>query len=66
MEENEIYKLLINNLLKVFRSNLRAIVLFGSRARGDSRENSDHDIFLIINNLPDEKLVRLKKVRMAV
>lgn len=42
-----------------------AIVLFGSRARGEADEASDWDLLVIARNLPDETLerhIRLKKM----
>ena len=64
--QNETYSDLVDKLLKHFGSRLQMIVLFGSRARGDSRPHSDHDIFLVIENLPRNVLMRLKEVRTAL
>ena len=33
------------------------IILFGSYARGDNKENSDIDILIIINNLENERKI---------
>jgi predicted nucleotidyltransferase len=43
--------------------NLVSIVLFGSRARGDAREGSDWDLFIIAKNLPAKPFKRLLYVR---
>ena len=38
--------------------DLVAVVLFGSRARGETREGSDWDVLVIANNLPGRTLER--------
>lgn len=38
--------------LKTFEGNLVSFVLYGSLARGDIKENSDIDLFLVCENLP--------------
>jgi len=42
---------------------LIAIVLFGSRARGDHKEKSDFDILIIASNLPERYLARMGYIR---
>jgi predicted nucleotidyltransferase len=66
MRKLSTYNLLIESLLKVFGSRLKAVVLFGSRARKQEKEGSDHDIFLIIKNLSDKPLERQKQIRTAI
>ena len=43
--------------------NLVSIVLFGSRARGDARQASDYDIFIIAKDLPVKPFRRLLSIR---
>lgn len=43
--------------------NLISIVLFGSRARGDARETSDYDLFIVAKALPPRALKRVLFVR---
>lgn len=38
------------DLLKVYGEHLQKIILFGSYARGDFRENSDIDLLLLFDN----------------
>jgi hypothetical protein len=38
-------------------------VLFGSRARGEASTDSDHDIFVVAEDLPSDPLGRAKQVR---
>ena len=59
------YEPLIQSLLHAFGDRLRAVLLFGSRARGEADADSDHDIFLVIEGLSDDPLKRLKEVRAA-
>jgi predicted nucleotidyltransferase len=40
--------------------NLISLVLFGSRARGEAREVSDYDIFVVAKNLPENPLERVQ------
>ena len=35
------------------------IVLFGSRARGDAREDSDYDLLVVMDELDDRRAMRL-------
>ena len=46
----EAVKGLINGLLAIMESNLAAIVLYGSVARGTDSDESDVDIAVILNN----------------
>ena len=66
MNDIQVYDELILSLTKSFGDHLKTVVLFGSRARNMASENSDHDIFVIIEGLPDDPLHRLKRVRHAV
>lgn len=49
-----------------FGDHLVAVVLFGSRARGEARPESDYDIFLLVKNLPERPVERLLFVRRAI
>jgi hypothetical protein len=57
---------MITALKETFGNRLRCVILFGSRARGQEKETSDHDILIIINDLPNEPIARLKQVRMCL
>jgi predicted nucleotidyltransferase len=46
--------------------NLVALVLFGSRARGDHRPDSDWDILLIARQLPDKPFQRHLYLKRAL
>lgn len=47
-------KIFIDQLRKRFGKNLKKIVLFGSRARGDHSEESDYDLLLIFEKVTPE------------
>ncbi len=60
------YEPLVEALSNRFGSNLKAVVLFGSRARGDASPYSDHDIFIVADSLPVEPLSRTRQVRACL
>jgi predicted nucleotidyltransferase len=43
----------VSNLLASFGERLVAVVLYGSRARGDFHDESDWDLLLLIEGLPE-------------
>lgn len=47
-------KIFIDQLRKRFGRNLKKIILFGSRARGDHSEESDYDLLLIFEKVTPE------------
>ncbi len=49
-----------------FGNELVAIVLFGSRARGEASPESDYDIFPLAKKLPERPVERLLWVRHAI
>lgn len=57
------YDPLLTALSNRFGSHLKAVVLFGSRARGDPSPDSDHDIFVVVEDLPADPLSRTGLVR---
>jgi len=57
------YTILLQALTAAFGSRLKTIVLFGSRARGEAVPGSDHDIFMVAEDLPADPLARTKQVR---
>ena len=66
MKKYSIYNSLIERLLDVFGSRLKTVVLFGSKARKQAKEDSDQDIFLVIKNLSKRPLERQRQVRTAI
>jgi predicted nucleotidyltransferase len=38
---------------EIYGNQLERVVLFGSRARGDAREDSDYDVAVFLKALPD-------------
>jgi predicted nucleotidyltransferase len=51
---------------KIYGDRLERVVLFGSRARGDARPDSDYDVAIFLKSLPDRwaELDRLAKLRV--
>lgn len=52
--ENQILQELIDRCKKKIGKNLKAIVLFGSRASGTAKKYSDFDILIIADDLPQD------------
>ena len=52
MSDNSIINNIINAILGVITPD--KIILFGSRARGDARPDSDYDILVIASKIEDE------------
>jgi predicted nucleotidyltransferase len=60
------YTILVRCLETAFGSRLKTAVLFGSRARGEARPESDHDVFAIVEDLPADPLSRTQELRQAL
>jgi predicted nucleotidyltransferase len=54
-------------LVEIYGDRLDRIVLFGSHARGDEREDSDYDVAVFLKSLSDRwaELDRLAKLRVS-
>ena len=53
-------------LAELYESRLDRVVLFGSRARGDARADSDYDVAVFLTDIPDvwEERHRLADLRV--
>lgn len=51
---------------EIYGSEIERVVLFGSRARGDARADSDYDVAVFLKSLPDrwKELDRLASLRV--
>lgn len=59
-KEYGIRRNLFDEMLKLFKDfGLRRVMLFGSRARGDYRNNSDIDLAVIFNSKDNDNYIRL-------
>ena len=52
----------------MYGDNIDRIVLFGSRARGDARDDSDYDVAVFLKELPDRwaEMGRLADLRVEL
>ncbi len=48
----------VNNLVSIYASDLKTVILYGSYARGDFNEDSDIDIMILVD-LDDEAIQSL-------
>jgi predicted nucleotidyltransferase len=60
------YQLVLQSLVENFGQRLKWVVLFGSQARGEARPESDHDLFIVVEDLPLEPLARQRSVRIVL
>ena len=58
-EKKQILEEFVADMEKVFETSLKKIILYGSYARGDYRENSDIDI-MVLTTLTDEEIRQIK------
>ena len=54
MESQEILQNFVAEIKGIFGKSLKKIILYGSYARGDNRENSDMDIMILTTFTEDE------------
>ena len=55
-------------LSEVYGSNIERVVLFGSRARGDARPDSDYDVAVFLNKLEtfNDEAARLAAIEIDI
>jgi predicted nucleotidyltransferase len=66
--DNPILKRFRATLEEIYGGRLERIVLYGSRARGDARPDSDYDIAVFLRDMPDRvaELYRLADLSTAI
>jgi predicted nucleotidyltransferase len=66
--ESPILKRFGAKLAEIYGNRIDRVVLFGSRARGDGREDSDYDIAVFLRDMPDrfQELNRLADLSTAI
>ncbi len=57
-QEQEILRQIVSALREGLGNRLVAVILFGSRARGDASDSSDWDILVIAEDLPSKVFAR--------
>ncbi len=65
-DNDDLPALVVPALRDAFGDRLRSVVLFGSRARGDHRAESDWDLLVIAERLPVRPLERYREVKSAL
>lgn len=66
--DDRLLKGLRATLAEMYGDRLERAVLYGSRARGDAREDSDYDVAVFLRDMPDPvaELYRLADVTTAI
>jgi len=65
-ELEERYQPIVQALEDRFGEQLKTVVLFGSQVRGEAKPHSDHDLFVVIEELPQDPVARSRMVRTAL
>ncbi len=65
MNEQNLHRL-VEHLQQILGDRLDAVVLFGSRARGEGRADSDWDLLIVVRDLPRSPLKRWRWFRQKV
>jgi uncharacterized protein len=57
-----------STLAEIYGARLERVMLYGSRARGDAREDSDYDVAVFLHDMPDRiaELYRLADLSTAI
>lgn len=60
----------LNKIVEVYKcylgERLISIILFGSQARGEAKDKSDYDLFILANNLPKGALERSRFIHKPI
>ncbi len=62
MNHDPLLKKLTENIKHSLGGNLKKILLFGSRARGDFHIDSDYDILILVENYHDDIRKKLSEI----
>ncbi|AUC62345.1 toxin-antitoxin system toxin component [Cyanobacterium sp. HL-69] len=52
---NAILVIFKQRVINIYKENLSQLILFGSRARGDAKQDSDIDILIVLKNVNQDK-----------
>jgi predicted nucleotidyltransferase len=63
MDDRAYWELIACRYQEAFGEGLRGVAAFGSRARGEARPGSDHDLLLVAGGLAPDPFVRSAQVR---
>ena len=66
--DNPVLKRFRATLDEIYGPRLERVMLYGSRARGDAREDSDYDVAVFLRDMPDRiaELYRLADLSSAI
>src|SRR5581483_7302462 len=65
-QNQEMLRIIVEALRQGLGDNLIAVILFGSRARGEAIEASDWDLFVLAHDLPPGPLQRHFQLKMLL
>jgi predicted nucleotidyltransferase len=63
VQKSSIFETIVHCYKVHLGNDLVSIVLFGSRARGEAKEESDYDLFIVAEGLPEKPFKRVLFIR---
>jgi len=64
--DQQIVQDLVQRLRKALEGRLKQVIVYGSRARGDHKAESDLDVLILVEHLDDSLKQRVREIRYRV
>lgn len=66
MKKSKIIKYIRYKLLTEYKNNIKSIILYGSRTRGDESKDSDYDCLIVVDTITGDILYNYNCVLSAI